>query len=187
MSTTAIKRRKRAVDVSELADLRDTLLEEQRRVSRLLVQIEQVLGGVGTAPEAPARQPQQAPARPSPLDRLSAMTVATADLREANGNLSAVRVARLYGLSLSQLASWLGRTKQGVNKTPDADSLQEALGYYERVARLRLITKDDAGFRKWLRTPHSDIDARNPLELLAKGQGQALADYVDDILSGTPG
>jgi hypothetical protein len=61
--------------------------------------------------------------RPSPLDQVKGITTATADLREGNGNLSAVRVAKLYGVSLSQLAGWLGRTKQAVSKTPDADSV----------------------------------------------------------------
>ena len=77
--------------------------------------------------------------------------------------------------------------KQAVSKTPDADSLQQTLGYFERVARLRLVTKSDAEFRKWLRMPHPEVDGKNPLELLAKGEWQAVADFVDDILIGTPG
>ena len=97
-----------------------------------------------------------------------------------------MRVAKLYNVSLSQLAEWLGRTKQAMSKTPDADSLQDALGYFERVARLRLITKDDGEFRKWLRTPHELLDNARPLELMAKGEWQAMADYVDDMLTGAP-
>ena len=50
-----------------------------------------------------------------------------------------------------------------------------------------LVTRDDAEFRKWLRAPHPDVDAENPLELLARGECQALADFVEDILTGTPG
>ena len=95
--------------------------------------------------------------------------------------------AKLFGISLSQLAGWLGRSKQTVSKTPDADSLQNALGYFERVARLRLAMESDAEIRKWLRMPHPDIDGKSPLELMANGQWQALADFVDDILTGTPG
>jgi len=85
------------------------------------------------------------------------------------------------------LAGWLGRTKQAVTKTPDADSLQNALSYFEHVARLRLVTKRDAEFRKWLRTPRASLENASPLEVLAKGEWQAVADYVDDILTGTPG
>jgi uncharacterized protein (DUF2384 family) len=111
----------------------------------------------------------------------------TRDLRVANGNLAADRVAKLFGIPLSRLAKWLGRTKQAVSKTPDADSLQDSLGYFERIARLRLVTQGDAEFRQWLRTPHPSVAGKDPMELLARGEWQALADFVDDILSGTPG
>jgi uncharacterized protein (DUF2384 family) len=127
-----------------------------------------------------------ASARPSPLDQMKSVLAATEDLRVANGKLSAERIAKLYGITLSQLAGWVGRTKQAVSKTPDADSLQDALSYFERVARLRLVTKSDAGFRKWLRRPHELLDQKSPLEWLAKGKFQAVADYVDDALTGAP-
>lgn len=129
----------------------------------------------------------QTRARSSPIDQIQNVLDATAGLRESNGNLSAVRIADLYGISVSQLADWIGRSRQSVSKTPDAESLQPALNYFERVARLRLIIRSDEGFRKWLRMPHSEIAAKSPLELLARGKWQALADFVDDMLTGTPG
>ncbi|MBU6401103.1 MAG: DUF2384 domain-containing protein [Verrucomicrobia bacterium] len=73
-----------------------------------------------------------------------------------------------------------------MSKTPDAVSLQNALSYFEHVARLRLVVKDDAEFRKWLRTPQELLDNESPLQLLAKGQWQPMSDYVDDALTGAP-
>ncbi len=174
-----------------MASLLTQLNEKKGQVERLLARVEEVLRGEKASGKASRAAESAAtgvaPARKSPLDQVKAVMESTSDLREANGNLSAVRVAKVFGVSLSKLAGWLGRTKQGVSKTPDADSLQEALGYFERVARLRLITKDDGEFRKWLRTPHELLDNAPPLELMGKGEWQAMADYVDDILSGTPG
>lgn len=178
---TLTKTGKVRVDVGELAHLRDALLVQQQRAGRLLAQIERALGGAKTPAAASV-----APARPSPLDKAKGVMTATADLRERNGNLSAVRVAKLYGVSLSQLAGWLDRTKQAVSKTPDADSLQAALGYFERVARLRLVLGNEVEFRKWLRTSHELLENGTPLELMAKGEWQAMADYVDDMLTGAP-
>ena len=173
------------LDLVELTHLRDALREEQLRVTRLLAQLDRVLGGARAKAES---RPAVivVPPRPSPLDKVRAVRAVTTDLREANGNLSALRVAKLYGVSVSKLADWLGRSKQAVGKTPDADSLQEALGYFERIARLRLVTKDDSEFRKWLRAPHELLDNLPPLALLAKGEWQALADYVEDMLTGAP-
>ena len=174
---------------SELASLLAQLSEEKSQIERLLARVEEVLRSAATPKRRSGGAPVPAvPApRKSPLDKLQGVMANTADLRETNGNLTALRIAKLYGVSVSQLAGWLGRTKQAVSKTPDADSLQNALSYFERVARLRMMTKGDAEFRKWLRTPHPDVEGKNPLELLARGEWQTMADFVDDILSGTPG
>jgi len=173
----------------ELASLLNQLTEQKAQMERLLGRVEDVLRGVnfsGKTGRAVLAADGTARALKSPLDQVKAVIESTADLREANGNLSAVRVARVFGVSLSQLAEWLGRTKQALSKTPDADSLQEPLGCFERVARLRMITHGDGEFRKWLRAPHELLDNAPPLELLARREWQALADYVEDILTGNP-
>ena len=123
--------------------------------------------------------------RPSSLDRVNAVVKATEDLRMANGNLSAAAVAPAFGINLSQLAGWLGRTRQALNKTPDADSLQDELAFFERVARLRAVVPEN-GFLKWLRIPNQELDGKKPLDLLASGERQVVADLVDDMLTGAP-
>lgn len=190
MSTALTKSSSGGLGVGELAGLRGALVEEKRRLERLLCRVERALRSAGVAADtggATKEAPLDKDPRPGPFDRIKGVLGATTDLRVANGNLSADRVAKLYGITLSQLAGWLGRTKQAVSKTPDADSLQSALSYFEHVARLRLVTKNDAEFRKWLRTPRGSLENASPLEVLAKGEWQAVADYVDNILTGTPG
>ena len=131
-----------------------------------------------------ARSAAEAP-RPSPLDQIEKVLAATRDLRSKTGNLSAQRIADLYGVSLSELGKWIGRSRQALNKTPDAESLQDALGFYERIARLRLRLSDE-DFRKWLRTPNALLDGNRPLDLLAQKRMQILSDFVDDLLTGNP-
>ena len=173
---------------NELLSLLHQLSEQKAQLERLLGRVEEILRGNRRHGIEQRRESVVQPgARKSPLDDLKAVLDSTSDLREANGNLSAARVAKVFGVSLTQLARWLGRTKQALSKTPDADSLQEVLGYFERVARLRMITNGDSNFRKWLRTSREALDNAPPLELLAKRQWQALADYVEDILTGNPG
>ena len=133
-------------------------------------------------PDAPS--PETTP-RPSPLDQVKEIVNATGDLRVASGNLSADAVAEAFGVSLSQLADWLGRSRQALHKTPDADSVQNELGFFERVARLRAVVSKE-GFLKWLRMPHRQLDGKKPLELLADGGRQVVADLVDDLLTGAP-
>ena len=125
------------------------------------------------------------PPRSSQMDRIEKVLAATRDLRSENGNLSARNIAELYGISLSELGKWINRSRQALNKTPDAESIQNALGYFERIARLRLrLSADD--FRKWLRMPNSLLEGMRPLDLLAQQRWQELSDFVDDLLTGSP-
>ena len=125
-------------------------------------------------------------AAPRTLSQLQALVGATADLRAAGGNLSADAVAAAFGVSLNQLAGWLGRTRQALSKTPDADSLQDNLAAFEQVARLRTVLAPDA-FRKWLRMPNRQLDGTKPLDLLATGRDRSIvAGLVEDMLTGMP-
>ncbi len=123
--------------------------------------------------------------RPSPLDRVKEVLRATEDLRVSNGNLSAAAVATAFGVSVNQLAAWLGRSRQALSKTPDADTLQDPLSFFERVARLRAVLAKGQ-FLKWLRMPNPELDGQTPLALLASGERQVVADLVDDMLTGAP-
>ncbi|HMO97872.1 MAG TPA: MbcA/ParS/Xre antitoxin family protein [Kiritimatiellia bacterium] len=124
--------------------------------------------------------------RSSPLDAIQAVIDVTADLRESGGNLSARIIADLYDIKMAELARLLGRTPQALSKTPDADTLQNDLAYFERIARLRLRLKDDDSFRKWLRMKNPQLDGHTPLDVLKMKKWQELADYVDDMLTGAP-
>jgi hypothetical protein len=175
--TTAIARPKqRTADLHELRKLAERVL---RDVDAKRKELEAVIERLNAASSGAAP-------RPSPLDQMAEVAKATQDLRTAGGNISAERVAKLYDVSLNQLAAWLGRSRQAVTKTPDADSLQPALNFFERVARLRLALKSDADFRKWLRTPQDLLENAAPLQLMAKGNWQVMADFVDDALTGAP-
>jgi Protein of unknown function (DUF2384) len=123
--------------------------------------------------------------QPSPLDEVRELLKATEDLRLMNGKLSAMLVAKAFGVSLNELAGWLGRSRQSVAKTPDADSLQNELGFFERVARLRAVVPQDR-FLKWLRMPNAQLDNDPPLKLMAIGERQAVVDFVEDMLTGAP-
>ena len=166
MPVTISKAVTRKVD---LQALRRRAQAQMRQMEALMEQMNSALGKVSP--------------RHSPLDEVKEVIESTQDLRVANGKLSAVAVASAFGVSLNQLAGWLGRSRQAVSKTPDADSLQNELGFFERVARLRVVVSQDR-FLKWLRMPNSQLEGDTPLKLLADGERQVVADLVDDMLTG---
>ena len=178
-----------------IAELRAHMAAEQQRAEREIQKIEAALAQAESA--ATARVPDSASASASPhasptrparqgMDAVQAVVQATADLRTPGGNLSAQAVADAFGVSLNQLANWLGRTRQALSKTPDADSLQDGLTAFEQVARLRTVLAPEA-FRKWLRMPNGQLDGTKPLDLLATGRERAIvAGLVEDMLTGMP-
>jgi len=128
--------------------------------------------------------PEEAPA--DPLGRLKSVIAATADLRSESGRLSARRVAEALGLPLSQLAAAIGKPRQTLWKTDDAEAIQEPLVPFERVARLRAVLSE-RDFRSWLNMANEQLDGRTPIDLIRAGQAAVVADLAEDMLSGSPG
>jgi hypothetical protein len=123
--------------------------------------------------------------RANHLGKLKRVIEATEDLRLNSGKLSANKVASVFGLSVAELAALIGRTRQALSKTPDADSLQPLLQPFERVARLRaVLSKDD--FPRWLHLANDDFEGRTPLELIRSGKVSVVADLAEDMLTGSP-
>lgn len=105
-----------------------------------------------------------------------------------SGRLDARRVSAWFGLPLAALARISGRSPQAVSKTPDAPTLQKPLRAFEVVASgLERLVGSEAGARIWLNTPNPDLAGRTPLSLLSQGEGQVVADLVEDLLVGQPG
>lgn len=138
-----------------------------------------VLVGLEAAKSAAANDANDA------LAGLRKVIAATADLRTADGRLSAERVADAFGLSTAELAGLLGRSRQAVGKTPSAESIQPGLLPFERVARLRAIL-DSSDFRRWLNMPSAELDGRTPLALIRAGKVDVVAERAEDMLTGSP-
>jgi hypothetical protein len=119
------------------------------------------------------------------LRKVKQVIDSTSDLRVSSGKLSANRVATVFGIPVAELATLIGRSRQAVSKTPDADSLQPLLRPFERVARLRAVLSGDE-FRKWLHFANDQLGDRTPLELTRDGKIGAIADLVEDLLTGSP-
>ncbi len=84
------------------------------------------------------------PPRPSSLDSLRCVAEATRDLRDGTGNLSANKIAHLFGIKPNRLAHWLGQTSSVVTRNPTAGFLQAGLMYFERISWLRIVLRDQA-------------------------------------------
>ncbi|HEX4955230.1 MAG TPA: antitoxin Xre/MbcA/ParS toxin-binding domain-containing protein [Thermoanaerobaculia bacterium] len=119
-----------------------------------------------------------------PLAEVQEVVRATASLRADSGRWSARKVAEAFGLTVAELAGLLGRTRQALWKTDDAESIQGALAPFVRTARLLgSLSRED--FRAWLNTPNPQLEERAPLSLVRAGQVAIVADLVADLLTGS--
>ncbi|HVS65109.1 MAG TPA: MbcA/ParS/Xre antitoxin family protein [Thermoanaerobaculia bacterium] len=126
-----------------------------------------------------------APDPGAPLARLTRELAATADLRAPSGRLSAERIAAVFGLSIAELGALIGRSRQSLSKTKDSASIQRDLQPFERIAQLRAVLSS-SDFRAWLNRPNEHLDGQAPLDLVRGGHAAAVADLVDDMISGSP-
>lgn len=126
-----------------------------------------------------------APQADDPLAGVRRVIEATASLRSGTGRLDASRTAKAFGLSVSELAGLLGRTRQAISKTADAESLQKLLRPFERVVRLRSVLSEP-DFRAWLNLANGHLDGRTPLAVIRSGRANAVAGLVEDMLTGAP-
>jgi len=131
--------------------------------------------------------PPSAPVRPcaEPLASVRRVLEATAGLRSDAGRLDAGRVADAFGLSVAELAGLLGRSRQAVSKTPDAESLQPRLRSFERITRLRAVLSGP-DFRSWLNLANPGLEGRSPLEIVRTGRVDVVANLAEDLLTGAP-
>ncbi len=115
------------------------------------------------------------------------LRVPNADLRSSRGRLSIDRVADLFGLKTIELGRLIGRTnKAALSKTPDAESLQEALKPFSDIALLRTDGFGDAQFRKWLNTSNEHMKNRSPMDWIRDGRAEDVGGFVFNILTGQP-
>lgn len=110
------------------------------------------------------------------------------DLRNRTGRLDARKVAVLFGIPLAEVARIAGRQLSTVHKTPASPSLQQPLSLFERIAAALLpLAGSEEGLRMWLNAPNRDLAGHAPIALLSQGQGEIVAELLEDALVGQPG
>jgi hypothetical protein len=105
-----------------------------------------------------------------------------------SGRLDAKRIGSLFGVKLSDMARILGRDLSAVHKTPAAPSLQPGLALFERIgAPLLYLAGSPENLRIWLNAPNPDLEDEAPLAMLKNGEGEIVAELLEDALVGQPG
>lgn len=104
------------------------------------------------------------------------------------GRIDAKRVAEFLAIPVAKLAKALGANYPTVHKTPAAQGLQKGLRPIKRAIELVSgLTRNPADARAWLNNPHPDLGRRRtPMDVILKGQADALVTLLENALTGIP-
>lgn len=118
----------------------------------------------------------------------AALDVPLSELHDPEtGRIDAKTVAERLAIPLAKLAKALGANYPTVHKTPAAPSLQKGLRPIKRAIELVSgLTRDPADARAWMNNPHPDLGRRTPLDVILKGQADALVTLLENALTGIP-
>ena len=115
------------------------------------------------------------------------IAVPLSELHGASGRIDAAKLARFLGIPLAQLADGLQAKYPSVHKTPDASSLQDALGPIKRTLELiTAATLDKKEALAWLNNPHPDLEGQTPISVILRGQADAVVTLLENAIDGIP-
>lgn len=115
-------------------------------------------------------------------DSFPGVTKATLFLRGNSGRLNAEKIRGLYKYTRKQIAVFIGVTGEAVRQNPEAESFQEKLKPFERIARLLTFNPKEDNFRRWLHSPNSELENNSPLDVIASRGPEVVDRLVEDIL-----
>ncbi len=105
-----------------------------------------------------------------------------------SGRFDAIRLAKVLGLSVPEMAQMLGYTPRGLRANPDSNKLQGTLGALVGLV-IRLLEELDGSMenvRIWLHAPHPDLGGLPPYKTMEKGNFEAVQTLIVAMEEGTP-
>jgi hypothetical protein len=90
----------------------------------------------------------------------------------SSARLDARGVAKLYDVTLVDIAKAIGKSEDTVRKNPDSHPIQDSLGILvDSFGRLYdLMQHDERAVRRWLHRPNRGLDGERPIVLLQNGR-----------------
>lgn len=106
----------------------------------------------------------------------------------SSGAYSALKMAQVLHIPVSQMAQILGVSRQALHKNPESSRLQPQMQRLDRLlVRLTDLTGSLEHTRIWLKAGHPDFAGKPPLEYLYQGAFEPLEDLIEALETGLPG
>jgi hypothetical protein len=99
----------------------------------------------------------------------------------STGHLDGLKLATALGLSVAEMAQFLGVSDSALRKTPSSSNHQKKLMQLSIVAqRIKALLDNSLDYtRIWLHAPHPDLDYQTPLGCILQGEMNAVGDLLE--------
>jgi hypothetical protein len=111
---------------------------------------------------------------------------------ETTGRLDGGKIAKLFSLSMAEMGTICGVSKQSFHANATSKGIQEKLEPLAKAAwGVLWCGGDESKFKTWLNQPNPDFPEYkgkqlSPLDMIRMGHAQVIADKVQNLLTGHP-
>lgn len=104
----------------------------------------------------------------------------------SDGAYNALLIAEILGMSVPEMATYLGRDPAGLRRKPTSPRIQLKLGGLAALADVVILSENREYLRNWLRTPNPAMRYRIPLQRLLEEPQAAdlMLEQIVSVLSG---
>ncbi len=97
------------------------------------------------------------------------------------GRFDGLKLAAALGLSITEMARYLGVTDSALRKTPNSSQHQKKFMQLSVIAqRLKQLLDNSLEYtRIWLRAPHPDLDYQAPMDCILEGDIASVNDLLE--------
>lgn len=107
------------------------------------------------------------------------------DLYDNNGFVDYHKLQKNLHVRVKSLATALGKTTRAIEKNPKSENIQRGLRKIVYIiALLKEMLDSEADIQIWIKAPNPDFGGSSPLEVIVKGEIDAVIDYLIDIKKG---
>jgi transcriptional regulator with XRE-family HTH domain len=97
------------------------------------------------------------------------------------GRFDGLKLGAALGLSVAEMAQYLGVSDSALRKTPNSSNYQKKFMQLSVVAqRLKRLLDNSLEYtRIWLRAPHPDLDYQAPMDCILEGDIASVSDLIE--------
>jgi hypothetical protein len=107
------------------------------------------------------------------------------DMYDAKGFVDYIKLRSNLNIKVKTLATAIGRTTRAIEKNSSSENIQKGL---RKIVFILSLLKEMLGSKEeahiWIKAPNPEFGGISPMDVIARGESEAVIDYLMDIKKG---